>query len=355
MSLSVVEPAQMLQLLRATDHLPECCTPERSFEHCEWCQWALCTPEITQLIQIRDDLGELTHSGHGHTVAWVVASTQLLESHQALELSAIRVPSARVLAAQLLEEITDSLTPLRRQLSSAVAPDGEIAERCLHTAGVIASAAIQQPQYAELLEQLPIPTQQQLRRLAASLSSELQIAAMLPMVDHLHWQGLPALCSQPEWDRRPQPGGAASLQTRQLSGTNLNPGSLESLVVESMFNSVTEQLNEMSEQLHHAAPAVTVSRPLGSGRHSQRTRMMIYRIAKIDWHLSFVDTGLATCWNARIEGDHMVTDLPWQVALAIEACEPHGLVSACYQDAPQRTASQFVAQDEETSDSQLAT
>jgi hypothetical protein len=164
---------------------------------------------------------------------------------------------------------------------------------------------------------------------------------MLPLIDHLHWQGLPSLESQPEWDRRPRPGDAAGVKSRQLAGTNLEAGSLESIVVESMFTQVTEQLVEMSEQLRHAAPPVTVSRPLHQGRYSQRTRNMLFRIAKIDWHLSFVDTGYAACWDTRIEGDHMVTDLPWQVAMAIEACEAHGLVSACYQEAPERATVQI--------------
>ena len=343
MSLGVLEPFQMLQHLRATDHLDECCSPQRPFEECEWCHWALCTPEATQLMQIQTDCAQLLNSKIAPSVAWVIACSQLLESVQDIDLSEIRVPGSRVLAGHLHRDLTAALVPLRKKLAQAVSENGPVAQRCAQTAGVLTAAAIQQPQHAALLAQLPSSLQEQLGELASSLSSHLQIAGMLPLIDHLHWQGLPSLDSQPEWDRRPRPGDAAGLKSRQLAGTNLEAGSLESIVVESMFTHLTEQLVEMSEQLHHAAPPVTVSRPLCQGRYSQRTRNMLFRIAKIDWHLSFVDTGYAACWDTRIEGDHMVTDLPWQVAVAVEACEAHGLVSACYQDTPERPTVQMVS------------
>ena len=341
MSLRVLEPVQVLQHLRATDHLAECCSPHRPFEECDWCHWALCTPEATRIMQIQTDSAQLLSSKIAPSVAWVIACSQLLESFQDIDLSQIRVPGSRVLAGHLHKDLTAALVPLRKKLAQAVSENGPVAQRCAQTAGVLTAAAIQQPQHAALLAQLPSSLQEQLRKLATSLSSQLQIAGMLPLIDHLHWQGLPSLDTQPEWDRRPQPGDAAGLKRRQLAGTNLEAGSLESIVVESMFTQLTEQLVEMSEQLRHAAPPITVSRPLHQGRYSQRTRNMLFRIAKIDWHLSFVDTGYAACWDTRIEGDHMVTDLPWQVAMAIEACEAHGLVSACYQDTPHTPSPQL--------------
>ena len=343
MSLGVLEPVQMLQHLRATTHLDECCSPQRPFEECEWCHWALCTPEATQLMQIQTDCAQLLNSKLAPSVAWVIACSQLFESFHGIELSEIRVPGSRVLAGHLHRELSAALIPLRKKLAQVGRENGPLAERCAQTAGVLTAAAIQQPQHAALLAQLPTSLREQLGKLASSLSSQLQIAGMLPLIDHLHWQGLPSLDSQPEWDRRPRPGDAAGLKRRQLAGTNLEAGSLESIVVESMFTQLTEQLLEMSEQFHHGAPPVTVSRPLQQGRHSQRTRNMLFRIAKIDWHLSFIDTGYAACWDTRIEGDHMVTDLPWQVAMAVEACEAHGLVSACYQDLPERPTVQMVS------------
>jgi hypothetical protein len=104
--------------------------------------------------------------------------------------------------------------------------------------------------------------------------------------------------------------------------------------VESVIDRMTTDLVEIGDSLVDATHPVTLTRSTHRGVHSSRTRARLWRIARIDWHLTFVDTGWADCWNARVEGERIVTDVPWTVALAIDVAEPHGLISATHQDRP---------------------
>jgi hypothetical protein len=140
------------------------------------------------------------------------------------------------------------------------------------------------------------------------------------------------LRTRPAWERLPRPGDASAQRARQLGGADVAPGSLEALVVEALIDRVTEALQELGPVLAGAAPPVRLVRRAGTGLLGERTRATTWRIARIDWHLTLVDSGLADCWDARIEDGMAVADVPWQVAVAIDVGERHGLVGATHAD-----------------------
>ena len=129
-------------------------------------------------------------------------------------------------------------------------------------------------------------------------------------------------------------------------GTGLAHGSLEALVVEAVVDRVTAELVHLGPDLIGAAPPVTLARSIHDRPHSGQTRSLLWRIARVDWHLTFVDTGHATCWNARVDDRQFLTDVPWPVAIAIDAADQQGLVSATHQERPTPKAGDTVSQSE---------
>lgn len=106
-------------------------------------------------------------------------------------------------------------------------------------------------------------------------------------------------------------------------------------MVESVIDGVVDELAELGVDLAAASDPVAVPRPPSRTRMSERTRAMSWRIARIDWHLTYLDTGRAGGWPATTsvtpDGTGSVADLvPWTVALAIAEGERAGLVSATH-------------------------
>jgi hypothetical protein len=183
---------------------------------------------------------------------------------------------------------------------------------------------------------VPPALRRDIERLRASLSPSTQLATLLPLVDELHDAHLPLLRTQPEWQRRPTPGAdQPSVAARQAAAAGLEPGSLEALVVEATVEELTERLFELGDALAGHGPHVTVARPLSEHPFGGWARELVWRVSRIDWHLTFFDTGLAACWDTEDDEAHDVrrAHVPWVVALAIEATTRAGLVSALYSTA----------------------
>ena len=325
--------------LRLIDHLPECSMRHREVVECHWCNWAVATPGITSLLDARADAIALrdrdtVRSGAHGTVAWVVASCEVLRVVDEVDSSDVLVPSVRELADRLAGSVSAELEPLRREVDNAVAADGPVERRCLQTAGAIAATRLGSPDLHHVADRLSDRTRHVISELAESLSTEHQAAGLIPVIDHLHWRGLPELRTQPEWSRRPAPGTASGVLARRLAGTQLAPGSLEALVVESVIDRATDQLLEVADDLTNAAPAIEYRRRHDATPASPATKRMLWRVALLDWHQSFIDTGRADCWDARREGDDIVTSVPWQVAQAIMIGDTQGLVGAAFADRP---------------------
>jgi hypothetical protein len=325
--------------LRLIDHLPECSMRHRDILDCHWCNWAVSTPCIITLLDARADAVALTDSdtvrsgAHG-SVAWVVASCEVLRLVEQVDSADVLVPSVRELADRLAGAVSDELGTLRGEIDSAVAPDGPVERRCLQTAGAIAATRLGSPSLRPIAGRLSERTRRIVTELAASISPEQQTVGLIPVIDHLHWKGLPELRTQPEWSRRPAPGTASGVLARRLAGTQLAPGSLEALVVESVIDRATEQLLEVADDLTNAAPAVEYRRRRDAPPASPATKRILWRLALIDWHQSFVDTGRADCWGASTVGADIITSVPWQVAEAITISDSQGLVGATFADRP---------------------
>ncbi len=384
-------------VLRLDRHLPECPTGQARpitgtddqiqggpDDSCDWCRWAIDGAGVHTVVDAIADLGALASDYDRRrgdvSVPWVVASAELLNAPRPQPADAL-IPSTADLLARLHHALSDRATPLARRLDTAVAAGGPVEQRCLNSAGPLAAAALQRPEHAALREQLPRAVRSELDRAATLLSADNQTAGLLAMVEAQHWDGVPALRTQPAWARRSSPGSRSdpsaptersrgsgddrrcarpvrsTARTAPSTGSGPAAGSFESLVVESVIDVVTEQIQCVAGELADALPRTLLQRDPHRAPLSERTRLLTWRIARIDWHLTFVDTGRTDCWQLSTPHDHDDNDklddldgdtmgllssttrcpellVPWTVALAIDECERGGLVSATHQSRP---------------------
>ena len=387
LDLSAIDPS-----LRVDGHLPECPTgqptdrADRADDVCDWCLWAIDGAGVRNVVDAIGDtralLADYDRRNGEVSVPWVVASSELLHAPRPLPQGAL-VPSTGELLARLHQVLHDGAGPLARRMDAAVAAGGPVERRCLISAGPLAAAALQRPEHATLLDQLPNAARKALGRVAGLLSADNQTAGLLPMVEAQHGDGVPVLRTQPAWARRSNPTdashngpastisaptsaaqrsgavnrcGHASRPTSRAaprSGAGPAAGSFEALVVESVIDTVTDQIEQVAGELADALPRTTLQLPRDRRVLSERTRLLTWRIARIDWHLTFVDTGRADCWQANADSSPSTTPrdarshdgattagagilVPWTVALAIDECERAGLVSATHQS-PEHT------------------
>lgn len=177
------------------------------------------------------------------------------------------------------------------------------------------------------LDRLPPGIRSALDETTGLLSPEVCASGLLPVVERIHWDGLPTLRSQPHWRRRSRRDPAPPVGSGTPAGTGSTPGSLEALVIEAAVAEVTDRLSAISEELVAAAPAVSID--WGARfRRSDRTRALTMRMGRIDWPSTFIDSGVCSCWPI-LDGRIVV---PWTVAVAVAEGDRLGLVSATHVD-----------------------
>ena len=324
-----MNPAALLDRLvrRATadGHLPECPRPHRPVEECDWCLFALRTPEVDRLAQLGADAVALREAPDDQTdsVAWVVAATELCHQFEAVDLDAVLVPAARRAVDEARAEVGADVGVLDRLLDQVVAPGSGLDRRCCVAAGALTAAALRAGHADALPAAMPADLLQRATDASAALSEELQVTTLLPLLEHLQWRGLPRLLTQPEWERRPAPDDAVG-----VADTGLLVGSLEALVVESVVDRCTDEFLEIGQALAAVDGHSQLRRPRCPVRYSSQTRRAVFRRLRVDWSLTLVDTGRADFWDQRTDGDDVVVDVPWTVAAAVQLGARHGLASA---------------------------
>ncbi|MFM7064489.1 MAG: hypothetical protein ACKO04_13515 [Actinomycetes bacterium] len=322
-------PSVLLERLvrRATadGHLPECPRPSRPVEDCDWCVFALRTPEVDRVAELGVDAVVLREapSDQLDSVAWVVAATEVCRQFESVDLDTVRVPAARRAAEQAREEVRADIDALERLLDRVVAPGSGLDQRCGVAAGALTAAALRAGHTESVPVQLPPALLRRATDASAALSEELQVVTLLPLLEHLQWRGLPRLLTQPEWERRPRPGESVG-----VADTGLLAGSLEALVVESVVDRCTDEFLQIGHELASVSGQAELRRSRQLARYSAQTRRTVFRRLRVDWHVTLVDTGRADFWAARQEGDDLVVEVPWTVAASVALGARHGLASA---------------------------
>ena len=322
-------PAVLLDRLvrRATadGHLPECPRPGLPVDDCDWCRFALCTPEVGRLAQLGADAVALREAPSDQTdsVAWVVAATDLCHQFDAVDLDAVLVPGARRAVDEARDEVGADIAVLGRLLDQIVAPGAGLDRRCCVAAGALTAAALRAGHADAVPPTMPDALLRRATDASAALTEELQVTTLLPLLEHLQWRGLPRLLTQPEWERRPAPGDAVG-----VADTGLLAGSLEALVVESVVDRCTDEFLQIGRELAAVDGQSQLRRPRCPVRYSSQTRRTVFRRLRVDWSLTLVDTGRADFWDQRSDGDDVVVDVPWTVAAAVQLGARHGLASA---------------------------
>ena len=109
LDLGALDPA-----LRLDGHLPECPHRRRPPDGCDWCLWAVEGAGVRDALDVIRDADTLTRDhdrrGGDVSVAWVVATGDLLDAHSGEQLGASTpVPS-----------VTDGMTSSRSRLTRSV-------------------------------------------------------------------------------------------------------------------------------------------------------------------------------------------------------------------------------------------
>jgi len=329
--------------LRVEGHLPECQHPERQVPDCDWCLWAIGHSGVREacdrLADVRTLITDHDRRNGDVSVAWVVAAGDLLDP---IDVAAgtdgvppdVVVASVRALLARLHYGAAGEAERLRQRLDIAVAAGGPVERRCLAGAATLVSAALQRSEERHRWDTLSTGTQRILERASRLVSVENQADHLSSEVDRLHWDGVPDLRTQPEWKRRPPPDHPSPSQEgrprdRPPSESRPASGSLESFVVEAVMDELSDDLGDAALELADVAEPVEWTRDLGRRRLSSSTRRLIWRRARIDWHLTFLDSGRAACWQG---GSDDTTTVPWTIALAVDEGGRLGLVSATHVD-----------------------
>lgn len=326
--------------LRIEGHLPECRHHHRPPSGCDWCLEVLAASGIRRLTELVTDARSLVEDhdrrGGDVSVAWVVAAADLVASTTASrdditgretagEPVARSVPSIDGLSGRLRRLAIEELEPLRSRIDLAVAVAGPVERRCLAGSGLLAGAALHRPEHAARLHRLPTGIRTALSETAGLLSPDVCAGGLLPVIERIHWDGLPMLRTQPHWRRRTKRSPASPVDPGATTDPGASSGSLEALVIEAAIAEVVERLSGMSDELVATAPAVSVDRR-DRVRRSDRTLSLTLRMGRIDWLSTFIDSDAGRCWG-HLDGRIVV---PWTVAVAITEGERLGLVSATH-------------------------
>lgn len=309
-------------------HLPECGLRRGDWRTCQWCLSAIDTPELRTLQELLNDAETLLGESDPDTIPWVVAVTQLQHTVDAIDLPPWRVRSVEHINRTLERRLRLHVNSLAERMAVATATGGPIARRCITTSGLLAAVAVQSATHIDTLAELPPDIRGAIAELKSTLAPETQLSGLDATIDEDHRWQRPRLHTQPEWGVLPAPGTRRSHRSKPTDEPSFSPGSLEALVVESVISEVIAELSHIGDRLDGLRPPVTLERSISDPPFSSQTRSLVWRHARIDWTLSFIDTGQADCWNTRIVDGHTVTDIPWTVALAIETRKNLGFVSA---------------------------
>jgi len=330
---TLVRTDDVVRSLLNDDHLPEC--PHacgRGPADCDWCRWAVATPELTTVLDVGTDVGRLLRSDVLDTVPGVVAAARLFELFAGVDLDRVDVPSARRLTAVVSDDTARRLDELEHRIRLSTRPGGPIDELCRRTAGALAVASMQAGDDNEMVALLPPTLRSGFDELARTVSGGVQLASLLPVVDHLHWRGMPDLATQPEWTRRPAPGEEQALRTLRLAASRVQAGSLEAFVLESVLDRCTEMLVELGGRIDEVTQPVVYRRPSTESPFDGRTRATLWRILPVDWHLTLIDSGLAACWDTELIDGVRSTVVPWVVHVAGQALRKKGFRSAIFRE-----------------------
>jgi len=346
--------------LTVDGHLPECPNPQRPVTDCDWCLWAVGHSGVREtcdrMTDVRTLVAEHRRRRGDVSVAWVVAAGDLLEhfEHAAGTDGVppdVVVASVRELLARLHRSAADDADEMRKHLDAAVSSGGPVERRCLAGAATVVSAALQRPEARHHRESLSLHTRRILERASLLVSVENQAEHLSVDVERLHWDGVPELRTQPEWRRLPPPHRSnpddppAAPPSETLPSETLPSwrtwappesdrrcprpparGSLESFVVEAVVVELADDLDSVAAELASAVEPMSWTQHQDRRRLSSKTRHMIWKRARIDWNLTFLDTGRAACWS----DERGTTMVPWTVALALDEGARLGLVSATH-------------------------
>lgn len=278
--------------------------------NCQWCEFALITPAIEQLVSLNSDATTLLEVSEP-TVSWIAAVDKLCADVSLIRIDGLRFPSAKLLAAEILRTVHQQIARLSALVEHACRPDGPIEQVCIDTSALLCVAALANGFEATAGHITPSTTAS-IIELCDTISPERVHTLVRPLIDAQHWKGLPILQTQPEWTRLPAPMPPTGLSLRQLDG--LEPGSLEAFVLEAVLYDETQRITSIAKEL--ASRSIKVKHTPRSSRQtlSSNARRMTWPRARIDWVQTYLDSTATCCWPTDPAG---YITMPWCVATAI--------------------------------------
>lgn len=289
------------------EHFPDCPEQVDDVSSCDWCRWAGSSPAIESLTAVITDSRHLRASEGFASVAGVVAIRRLDDLLEEWSPDGTPNNSAAALARDLRVEAHSELSRLHNELERLMSPQGTVQRAALDTAAIVATIALQDPRWGHLRDDLPAELTSRIVALGGQTSAETQLSMVAAGIHNRHCPELPRLTSQPEWER--------CRRGRRRADALPDDGSLEALVLESLWAEHHTELRAIAGEIAALTPSATVTlqRP-GSPHPNSRTRSLVWRLNTIDWHATLADTG----W----------VEVPWYVEVAIDFAAANGQMSA---------------------------
>ena len=343
----LIDPSKVNEVERAAlagGHLLDCPHQhDARNDSCGWCDLAVVTPHVEQLVDLCHDIRALSAVAHP-TVAWLAAIDTLDDLASGLTIDDLRRPSAVVVASEIQETVSQELEALTARAAHAGRLGGPIEQACIAAGGHLAIAEFA-TNPATWHGVVPDRISDDIAKVCMSLSPQRLHTVLRPVTERLLWEGLPRLRTQPEWQRLPDPPPAHRLTAAQLEGTDA--GSLEALVLEAIIADDSEGLSDIGYEIARIdTPPVRIRRRPATRPSSSASRAMTWRRARIDWIITFLDSTHAHCWPRTADD---AIELPRCVAASIAFSESQGYESATHPNTYTDIATPFPEMTEQVS------
>ena len=299
------------------------CCPAMDRIPCQWCDWAVVTPDIEHLVAEIDDADDLLASS-ASSFRWALAAWSIREWVPTLPTRGIRIEVATI--AHALET---ALRERKRKVDEAIArasrAGGELERCCVRVASIRSIAQMTdsrswcdrylsstiRTRYGKLTQRID---EDRLRRICTAEIEKIVIGELF------------SLRSIPELD---------SLLRRQQGNLRfifheVDRGSIQELTLHAFLDDLIEEIWSLSTLIEDSPGQVPLRLLSLRTPHAKLMRSTIWSSCSIDWVQTFIDITGAPSWQADDCDDESLT-VPWFVAVELEGNKLAGAMSAIEQ------------------------
>ncbi len=299
-------------------HLVGC--PKQADRPCRWCELAVVTPAVSEIVARWSDACRLTEEGNAD-LAWMVAAWSISRATVDWNSTTLR-PEADLLVAQLATALRRSQTRLYGRILEEATQGGELVTVVTRVAAIRATAAL-----AFDHERWGHYVSPELMNAVRKGSSGLSFPAFFEMTRFCSSKCVCAPGLRLDSDGRLAERLVTSASTADLDqrSNTCEPGSFEELTFEALRSEVINLVDACAEEIVNSTQRVIIVPSVSSSSYSEKTLLVRWANTSIDWTRTFLDLTDAPCW--RVSEADGTWQVPWFVAADLEISRREGAIS----------------------------